>query len=203
MADAAVRPHEVSILTAAHIALGLWRGTSPALNTSMMRMSEPQHGHGLSGSGMAVISLVFSATLCWAGRAAPGLRRRSAYAAPCGRGGGHGCAAPELQPGDAGSRVGAHRLDDVRADRCPAQSPARAASRLTLRPPRADLVEIGEEIVPVNSRRRRRSALIRRPRLTSGDRSLRRRAVTIPRQSRGLSEDEPLEAAIGGATRPQ
>src|SRR5215475_16138951 len=53
------RAHEVSILMAAGTAVGLCRGDSPALNTSMMRMAEPQHGHGLrsvselmsSGSG--------------------------------------------------------------------------------------------------------------------------------------------------------
>jgi len=45
MGDDAALPHEVSILTAAKIALGLCRGRSPALNTSMIRMSEPQHGH--------------------------------------------------------------------------------------------------------------------------------------------------------------
>jgi hypothetical protein len=36
----------VSILMAAGIAIGLCRGGSPALNASMMRMDEPQHGHG-------------------------------------------------------------------------------------------------------------------------------------------------------------
>jgi len=36
----------VSILMAAGIAVGLCRGSSPALNTSMMRMAEPQQGHG-------------------------------------------------------------------------------------------------------------------------------------------------------------
>jgi hypothetical protein len=39
----------VSILIAAGIAVGLCRGSSPALNTSMMRMADPQHGHDLSG----------------------------------------------------------------------------------------------------------------------------------------------------------
>ena len=34
---------------AAGIAAGLCRAGSPALNTSMMRMAEPQHGHGLAG----------------------------------------------------------------------------------------------------------------------------------------------------------
>ena len=44
-----VRAHEVSILMAMGIAVGLFRGGSPAVNTSMMRMAEPQHGHGLVG----------------------------------------------------------------------------------------------------------------------------------------------------------
>src|SRR6516225_8009403 len=42
------RAHEVSILMAAGIAAGLCR-VSPAVNTSMMRMAAPQHGHGLRG----------------------------------------------------------------------------------------------------------------------------------------------------------
>ena len=46
-ANEVARAHEVSILTAAGIAVGLCRGDSPAVNTSMMRMAEPQHGHGL------------------------------------------------------------------------------------------------------------------------------------------------------------
>jgi hypothetical protein len=41
----------VLIEMAAGIAAGLCRAGSPALNTSMMRMAEPQHGHGLSGVG--------------------------------------------------------------------------------------------------------------------------------------------------------
>src|SRR5438105_1964949 len=56
-ADDAGRAHEVSILMAAGIGVGLCRGSSPALNTSMMRMAEPQHGHGLLGvAGSAVAS---------------------------------------------------------------------------------------------------------------------------------------------------
>jgi hypothetical protein len=39
----------VSILMAAGMVVGLCRGGSPALNTSMMRMAAPQHGHGLAG----------------------------------------------------------------------------------------------------------------------------------------------------------
>jgi hypothetical protein len=42
-ADDAARAHEVSILMAAGVAVGLCHGGSPALNTSMMRMAEPQH----------------------------------------------------------------------------------------------------------------------------------------------------------------
>ncbi len=30
-------------------AVGLWRGSSPASNASMMRMGEPQQGHGVAG----------------------------------------------------------------------------------------------------------------------------------------------------------
>src|SRR3984885_9028963 len=49
-ANEVARAHEVSILmAAAGIAVGLCRGDSPALNTSMMRMVEPQHGHGSTG----------------------------------------------------------------------------------------------------------------------------------------------------------
>jgi hypothetical protein len=48
-ANDVARAHEVSILMAAGIAVGLCRGGSPALNTSMMRMAEPHHGHGLGG----------------------------------------------------------------------------------------------------------------------------------------------------------
>ena len=46
-ANEVARAHEVSILTAAGIAVGLCRVGSPAVNTSMMRMAEPQHWHGL------------------------------------------------------------------------------------------------------------------------------------------------------------
>ena len=47
----------MSILMAAVMAVGLWRGGSPALNTSMMRMAEPQHGHGSTGvAGSAAMS---------------------------------------------------------------------------------------------------------------------------------------------------
>jgi hypothetical protein len=42
----ACRGHDVSILMAGGLAVGLWRGSSPAFNTSMMCMAEPQHGHG-------------------------------------------------------------------------------------------------------------------------------------------------------------
>ena len=48
-ANEAVRVHEVSILMAAGIAVGLCCGGWPALTTSMMRMAEPQHGHGSRG----------------------------------------------------------------------------------------------------------------------------------------------------------
>src|SRR3974377_2449786 len=47
--DDAGRAHEVSILMAAGTAVGLCRGSSPALNASMMCMAEPQHGHGVLG----------------------------------------------------------------------------------------------------------------------------------------------------------
>ena len=50
-ANKLVRAHEVSILMAAGIAAGLCRAGSPALNTSMMRRAEPQHGHGVRGVG--------------------------------------------------------------------------------------------------------------------------------------------------------
>jgi NAD(P)-dependent dehydrogenase (short-subunit alcohol dehydrogenase family) len=45
----ASRGHDVSIPIPAGVAVGLWRGSSPALNTSMMCMAEPQHGHGVAG----------------------------------------------------------------------------------------------------------------------------------------------------------
>jgi hypothetical protein len=48
-AEDASPAHDVSILMAAGVAVGLWRGSSPALNTSMMCMAEPQHGHGVAG----------------------------------------------------------------------------------------------------------------------------------------------------------
>ena len=38
-------------MTAAGIVVGLCRAGSPASNTSMMRMAEPQHGHGLRAVG--------------------------------------------------------------------------------------------------------------------------------------------------------
>jgi hypothetical protein len=49
--NAVSRAHEVSILMPAGIAAGLCGAGSPALNASMMRMAEPQHGHGLTKSG--------------------------------------------------------------------------------------------------------------------------------------------------------
>jgi hypothetical protein len=36
----------VSILMVAGITAGLCRADSPALNTAMIRMAAPQHGHG-------------------------------------------------------------------------------------------------------------------------------------------------------------
>jgi hypothetical protein len=45
-AEDAAEGHDVSILMLAGIAVGLYWGASPAANTSMMRMAEPQHGHG-------------------------------------------------------------------------------------------------------------------------------------------------------------
>src|SRR6516162_3440673 len=48
-ADDGARGHDVSILMAGGLAVGLWRGSSPALKTSMMCMAEPQHGHGVAG----------------------------------------------------------------------------------------------------------------------------------------------------------
>ena len=52
MANEVSRAHEVSILmAAAGIAVGLCRGDSPALNTLMMRMGKPQHGHRLLSTG--------------------------------------------------------------------------------------------------------------------------------------------------------
>src|SRR5262252_6758081 len=50
-ANEVAQAHEVSILMAAGIAADLDRGSSPALNTSMMRMAEPQHGQGSRGVG--------------------------------------------------------------------------------------------------------------------------------------------------------
>src|SRR5215469_6384926 len=56
-ANEVARAHEVLIQLAAGIAVGLCRAGSPAVNTSMMRMAEPQHGHGLSGAdGSAAMS---------------------------------------------------------------------------------------------------------------------------------------------------
>ena len=56
MTNEVARAHEVSILMAAGIGVGLCGGSSPALKTSMMRMAEPQHGHdrlGVAGSEAA------------------------------------------------------------------------------------------------------------------------------------------------------
>jgi hypothetical protein len=49
-ANEVARAHEVSIQMAAGLA-GLCRAGLPGLNTSTMRMAEPQHGQGLRGVG--------------------------------------------------------------------------------------------------------------------------------------------------------
>src|SRR5215217_4132185 len=50
-ANKVARAHEVSILMAVGTAADVFGAGSPALNTSMMRMVEPQHGHGLRSVG--------------------------------------------------------------------------------------------------------------------------------------------------------
>ena len=50
-ANGVARAHEVSILMTTGIVVDLCRAGSLASNTSMMRMAEPQHGHGLRPIG--------------------------------------------------------------------------------------------------------------------------------------------------------
>src|ERR1700733_5032438 len=82
-ANDVARAHEVSILMAADITVDLCRVRSPALNISMMRMTEPQHGHGLSGvAGSGAASAGSGGTMSSNLRASP---RLSAFTPPASR----------------------------------------------------------------------------------------------------------------------
>jgi hypothetical protein len=53
--DGAPWAHDVSIPMTAGVAVGLWRGGSPALKTSMMRMAEPQQRQLLAARRESVV----------------------------------------------------------------------------------------------------------------------------------------------------